>query len=202
MRSARFCGKISVVMDMEMPQRKQNRLSEYDYGQEGAYFVTICTQNRARLFQMELPGVGNGLCAVPNKTDIAKRNDTQVVPYEIMPKISANEIIHKWIGEMENRFPNVAIDKYVVMPDHLHLIVTIKERHIGCSLPDAMRFFKTMTTNAYMRGVKEGALPPFDRKLWQKSYYDHVIRNRQDYNEVWEYIENNPTKWMLVHEKP
>ena len=50
---------------MEIPQRKLNRLSEYDYGQEGAYFVTLCTQNRSRLFQMELP-VGNGLCAVPD----------------------------------------------------------------------------------------------------------------------------------------
>ena len=50
---------------MEKPNRKQNRLTEFDYGQEGAYFVTLCTQNRARLFQMELP-VGNGLCAVPD----------------------------------------------------------------------------------------------------------------------------------------
>ena len=163
-----------------MPNRKQNRLGEYDYKQEGAYFVTLCTQNRAGLFEMELPTVGNGLCAVP--------------------KTIANQIIHKWVRETENKFPSIAIDKYVIMPDHLHLIVTIKERHIGRSLPDVMRFFKTMTTNEYIRGVKNGDLPPFDRKLWQKSYYDHVIRNQQDYNEIWEYIENNPTKWMMIHE--
>ena len=111
-------------------------------------------------------------------------------------------IIHKWIRETENKFPNVTIDKYVVMPDHLHLIVTIKERHEGRSLPDVMRFFKTMTTNEYIRGVKDGTLTPFDVKLWQKSYYDHVIRNQQDYNEIWEYIENNPAKWIMMHEKP
>lgn len=166
------------VIDMEAQNRRQNRLAEFDYGQEGAYFVTLCTQNRARLFQIELP-VGNGLCAVP--------------------KTSANQIIHKWVRETENKFPNIVIDKYVVMPDHLHLIVTIKERHAGRSLPDIMRFFKTMTTNEYIRGVKDGILTPFDRKLWQKSYYDHVIRNQQDYNEVWEYIQNNPTKWMMIH---
>ena len=113
-----------------------------------------------------------------------------------------NLMIHKWIRETENKFPGVTIDKYVVMPDHLHLIVTIKERHAGRSLPDVMRFFKTMTTNEYIRGVKDGALPPFDGKLWQKSYYDHVIRNQQDYNGVWEYIENNPAKWIMIHEKP
>ena len=110
-----------------------------------------------------------------------------------------NRVIHKWVKETENKFPNISIDKYVIMPDHLHLIVTIKERHIGRSLPDIMKFFKTMTTNEYIRGVKNGEFPPFEKNLWQKSYYDHVIRNQQDYNEVWEYIENNPTKWMLVH---
>ena len=87
------------------------------------------------------------------------------------------------------------------MPDHLHLIVTIQERHTGGSLPDVMQFFKTMTTNDYIRGVKAGALVPFDKKLWQKSYYDHVIRNQQDYDETWQYIENNPSKWMLVYQK-
>ena len=167
---------------MEIPNRKHNRMDEFDYGQEGAYFVTLCTQNRARIFQMELP-VGNGLCAVP-KTHTA-----------------GNSIIHSWLKETERKFPNIAIDKYVIMPDHLHLIVTINERHAGRSLPDVMRFFKAMTTNEYIRGVKDGVLTPFDGKLWQKSYYDHVIRNQQDYNEIWQYIENNPTKWIMMHER-
>jgi REP element-mobilizing transposase RayT len=82
------------------------------------------------------------------------------------------------------------------MPDHVHMIVRIKERHAGRSLPDVVRFFKTMTTNAYIQGVKDGTFPPFNRKIWQKSYYDHVIRNQQDYNEAWEYIESNPQKWI------
>ncbi len=164
--------------------------------------MTLCTHNRACLFHME-SSVGNGLCAVPEKTGIDKGNDTQVVPYYgVVPKKRANQIIHKWVRETENKFPNIAVDKYVVMSDHLHLIVTIKERHTGRSLPDVMRFFKTMTTNDYIRGVKRGDLQRFDGKLWQKSYYDHVIRNQQDYDEIWEYIENNPAKWMLIHETP
>ena len=57
-----------------------------------------------------------------------------------------------------------------------------------------------MTTNEYIKGVKNNILPPFDKKLWQKSYYDHIIRNQEDYNEVWEYIENNPQKWILQNE--
>ena len=177
---------------MEKPSRKQNRLPDYDYSQEGSYFVTLCTHNRARLFEMEMP-VGNDLCVVPDN-----ENGTAHRPCPA----GENQIIHKWIRETENKFPDVTIDKYVVMPDHLHLIVTIQERHAGQSLPDVMRFFKTMTTNEYIRGVKTGILTPFDGKLWQKSYYDHVIRNQQDYNEIWEYIENNPVKWIMMHEKP
>ena len=183
------------VMYMEMPSRKQNRLPDYDYSQEGSFFVTLCTQNRAQLFEMETP-VGNGLCAVPDGVGGGNSTTHRSCP------TAGNAIIHKWVQETENKFPNIAIDKYVIMPDHLHLIVTIKERHAGRSLPDVMRFFKTMTTNDYIRGVKDGTLTPFDGKLWQKSYYDHVIRNQQDYNEIWQYIENNPAKWIMMHERP
>ena len=99
----------------------------------------------------------------------------------------------------ERKFSNATIEKYIIMSDHLHMIVTIKESRPGCSLPDIMRYFKTMTTNEYIRGVKAGLFPAFDQKLWQKSYYDHVIRNQQDFNEILEYIENNPLKWDIIH---
>lgn len=168
---------------MEKPIRKPNRLVGFDYGQEGCYFVTLCVFERQRLFSMGST-VGNGPCAVPDTGD----------------ERPSNQIIRKWICQTQDKFENVRIDKYVIMPDHLHMIVTIREQHMGRSLPDIMHFFKTMTTNAYIRGVKSGMLPPFQKKLWQKSYYEHVIRNQQDYNEVWEYIENNPLKWILTHE--
>ena len=172
-----LCAIMIMVIDMDLPKRKQNRLPEYDYGQEGSYFVTLCTHNRAQIFQME-PAVGNGLCAVPE----------------------ANQLLHNWIKETEKKFSNISIEKYIIMADHLHLMVTIRQQYIGVSLPKIMHFFKTMTTNSYIREVKAGNLPPFDQKLWQKSYYDHVVRNQQDYNEIWEYIENNPLKWQLIHD--
>ncbi|MBE6776613.1 MAG: transposase [Ruminococcaceae bacterium] len=156
---------------MELMKRKQNRLENYDYGEIGCYFVTLCTQNRKPLFRIE--NVGNDLCVVP---------------------CLQNQIIHNWIKETENKFSNIKFDKYVIMPDHLHFIVNITERHAGRSLHDVMRFFKTMTTNDYIKGVKKSGLQSFDKKLWQKSYYDHIIRNELDYNETWEYIENNPQK--------
>lgn len=176
-------GVYNLIMEYPIHKRhtrKPNRLTSYDYSQNGAYFITICTHGRAKLFEAELP-VGNGPCAVPQQS------------YEL--NMAANQIIHKWIMETEEKFSNISVDKYVIMPDHLHMIVMIKERHEGRSLQDIMHYFKTMTTNEYIRGVKMKILKPFEQKLWQKSYYDHVIRNQQDYDEIWTYIENNPRKW-------
>ena len=174
------------MKEMAYPTRKPLRLSGYNYSTPGAYFVTLCVQNRRCLFALE--PVGNGLCAVPP---------------------AQNQIIHKWLKETENKF-GIVIDKYVVMPNHVHLLVRIvteeaywlsqTERHTGCSLlEDAIQWFKTMTTNAYIQGVKAGAFVPFEKKLWQKSYYDHVIRGEADYKDIWTYIDNNPAKWQEDH---
>ncbi len=160
---------------MSLPSRKNNRLENFDYGNIGCYFVTLCTKDRQRLFVIESDIVGNGLSAVPLQ----------------------NTIIHKWIRETENKFSSIVFDKYVIMPDHLHFIIRIKERYTDRSLQDVMRFFKAMTTNEYIRCVKDGMLPKFNKKIWQKSYYDHIIRNQADYNEKFEYIENNPKKRIL-----
>ena len=154
-------------------------MPEYDYAQMGSYFVTLCTFHRVHIFRMELP-----------QEDGSGHADRGL----------SNRILHKWIREIQHKYPNVTVERYVIMPDHVHLIVTIKEGKCGTSLPAVMRYFKTMTTNEYIRNVKEGYLPPFEGKIWQKSYYDHVIRNQQDYQSVWEYIVSNPAKWMMIHE--
>ncbi len=158
-----------------MKNRKNNRIKDYDYSESGSYFITLCTHNRQCLFNIEYT-VGNDLCVVP---------------------CVQNQIIRKWIKETENKFDNIKIDEYVIMHDHLHFIITITERHAGRSLQDVMQFFKTMTTNDYITAVKNNQLPPFNKKLWQKSYYDHVIRNEQDYIETINYIKNNPLKYIL-----
>lgn len=156
---------------MNLPNRKHTRLKGYDYSNPGAYFVTICTKDKKCIFEIET--VGNALCGVP--------------PVQ-------NEIIHKWLKETENKF-NIKIDKYVIMPNHIHLIAVISERHVGRSLQDAMRWLKTMTTNDYIKGVKNGILKPFDEKLWQKSFHDHIIRGKEDYQKIWQYIDTNALKW-------
>ncbi len=83
------------------------------------------------------------------------------------------------------------------MHDHIHLLIFITEQHAGCSLPDVMRWFKTMATNEYIRYVKAGTLHPFQQKLWQKSYYDHIVQSDGDYKQMWQYIENNPQQRLI-----
>ena len=153
---------------MDLPKRKSIRLKEYDYSQNGYYFITLCVQNRKHIFETE--NVGNDLCVVPQ-----------------------NRIIHNRLKDTENKF-GIRIDKYVIMPDHIHMILNIEYQKTDHSVPDIMRWFKTMTTNDYIKGVNSKGFQPFDKKLWQKSYYEHIIRNVADYQEVWQYIDGNPSR--------
>lgn len=155
---------------MELPERKQIRLKDYDYSLSNMYFVTICTYNRTELFG---GNVGAHLCVRPD---------------------SPNKIIIKWLFEIENKYKDVKIDKYVIMPDHIHFIIYLAGAHVGAPLPEIIKWFKTQTTNEYINVVKNGLLKPFNKHIWQRGYYEHIIRNDEDYKNVWQYIENNPLK--------
>ena len=166
-------------------KRKTPRLSEYDYSQAGAYFVTVCVQTREGL----LGRILNGEMRL-NQAGIA---------------------VARWWKELEQKFPAVKRDEYfVVMPNHFHGIVLISEPsgsnveggHAGPPLQKIVQWFKTMSTNEYVHGVKEHGWRPFKGHLWQRSFYDHVIRNDEALNRIREYIKYNPQRWDLDRENP
>ena len=168
-----------------MCHRKSPRLSGYDYSQEGAYFVTVCVQDRLYLFGEVVDG------------------NMRLNP--------AGQMIGKWWGELERKFPSMKNDEYfVVMPNHLHGIVFITSSpspvvqggHAGPPLQRIVQWFKTMTTNNYIHGVKEHGWQPFKGNLWQRSFYEHVIRNDEALNRIREYIQTNPQRWGLDRENP
>ena len=168
-----------------MWHRKSPRLSGYDYSQEGAYFVTVCVQDRLYLFGKVVDG------------------NMRLNP--------AGQMIGKWWKELERKFPSLKIDEYyVVMPNHFHGIVFIPEQsapmieggHAGPPLQKIVQWFKTMTTNEYIHGVKEHGWPQFQGSLWQRSFYDHVIRDEASLNRIREYISTNPLRWDLDRENP
>ena len=156
---------------MELPRRKRTRLEGYDYSCSGYYFVTICTHNRRQILSRI---VGQGLAPAENRLSCC------------------GEIVRRQLLELGNRYPQVRIDKYVIMPNHIHAIVVIENGAAGASpcptLSDVICAFKSIATRECRN------LYPTE-KLFQTSFYDHIIRGEKDYFEIWEYIENNPMKW-------
>ena len=150
-----------------METRKQNRLKNYDYSQNGYYFVTICTAKKKSLFS----------------TIIGQPDGDADMKLTGIGKIAANQLF-----DLEKRY-DVAIDKYVIMPNHIHLILKIDMTLSGNrpTLSDIIRAYKSLTTKECRKFYKGD--------IWQSSFYDHVIRNEKDYLRIYEYIENNPLKW-------
>ncbi len=142
---------------MDLPERKHNRLENFNYNENGAYFITICVKNRRRI-----------LCDIVG-------DDAHIVPKKY------GLIVEKYIRNVPE------IEKYVIMPDHIHMIIRIDNGAMWASPPtkkieDIVRSLKTLIT-------KE-----IGESIFQRSYYDHIIRNENDYKETWGYIENNPIK--------
>ena len=157
---------------MEFPKRKATRLKEYDYSQNGCYFITVCTGNR-RQFLSQI--VGQGLA-----------------PAEI--KLSEyGEIAKEQLLALEERYTNVKIDNYAIMPNHIHAIIRIDTpadvKAGTCpGLSDVMCAFKSISARKIRHaGYKE--------TVFQASYYDHIVRNERDYREIWAYIDGNASKW-------
>jgi uncharacterized protein (TIGR00252 family) len=123
-------------------------------------------------------------------------------------------MVERWWNKLESNFPALKTDFYVVMPNHFHGIALLAENtasalpachqgaHMGAPLQKILQWFKTMTTNEYIHGVKEHGWPQFKGSLWQRSFYDHVIRDEASLNRIREYIASNPLRWDLDRENP
>ncbi len=183
--------------------RRSIRLPRYNYSKFGYYYVTICTQNRELYF--------------------TNNNIKQTIDNE-------------W-QELKNKFPNIDLDEYVVMPNHLHGVILINDDNIGnidhgdtdrvgadlrvCptihtkgrthrsapteqkpALGRIIQWFKTMTTNEYICNVKTKNWPSFNKRLWQRNYYENIIRDEKSLNRIRRYIKNNPINWKFDRNNP
>ena len=157
---------------MELPQRKPNRLPEYDYSTPGAYFLTICIQNRKPILGQI---VGGGALDAP---------------HVILSKAGVS--VRRYILS-GNQIPGIRVDKFVIMPNHVHLIVMVTQ-----SAPDGTSRAPS-PTNAqiprFVSALKRFCHRDLGRVIFQRSYHDHVIRNEADYLKIWRYIDTNPAKW-------
>jgi len=154
----------------DIRQRRSLRLKGYDYSQDGAYFVTICAHGRECLFG-------------------------EVIGSEMKMDEIGRKVQAVW-DDLPIHYPHIATDAFVVMPNHVHGVIAIRaglkpaptKRH---GLSEIVRAFKTFSARRINEFRKtSGAL------VWQRNYYDHVIRNDTDYNRIAEYVANNPQRWM------
>jgi len=178
---------------MPEPDRKRRsiRLKEYDYSQGGMYFVTVCTRHREPFF------------------GVIERGEMQL-------NDAGDMLVAKW-DTLPDRFPAVELDSFVVMPNHVHAILNIVANgDVGAGLVPAQRAttrvapsvgdivgaYKSLTTVAYTHGVRRLGWPAFHERLWQRNYYEHVIRNEESLKQIRQYIADNPARWEFDQDNP
>ena len=158
----------------ELPKRKHPRLNVFDYSSNGAYFITMCTHNRRCVF--------------------SRIADREFSPSErnILEYTKFGEIAEQQLLLLEERYSCLTVDKYVIMPNHIHAIFVLNtesaETRSHPTLMDIVCAYKSLT-------VKECKKNGFAEKLFQASFYEHIIRGLDDYNDIVRYIHENPIHW-------
>ena len=142
-----------------MKHKKRRRLKDFDYSSNGAYFITFCTFDKVNQFWTE-----DGFTNLQDITlsSFGKNMQTAI---ENIPSI----------------YPNVSVDQYVIMPNHVHMILVLSDAQT--SVP------------VIINQLKRNVTKQIGYSIFQRSYHDHIIRNQADYEKIWEYIEDNPRKW-------
>lgn len=168
----------------ELPKRKNTRLKGFNYSSVGCYFITICVKDKRDMLGRVVVGAASGRPDAP--------------PSQPRMELSRyGKITKSWICGISEKYPDVTIENHVIMPNHIHMILSIKEAGaqsgMGNGRPDAaptaavgriIGYFKYQTT-------KEIDINGF----WQRSYHDHIIRNEQEYHKIWNYVDENPIRW-------
>ena len=157
-------------MDKELPSRKRNRLKHYDYSSCGAYFITICTSDRRNYFW-------NGVGAT-----IGRPQDVDLSQY--------GKLVDEAINNIPSIYPALKLDHYVIMPDHIHLLLIIRADEYG-------RPMVAPTISRVVQQLKGYITKRIGHSIWRKLFFDHVIRNSRDYEEHVKYICDNPVKWVI-----
>lgn len=152
---------------MIYPKRKPNRLKYYDYSQNGIYFITICTKGKENLFW----DVGATIGRPESDSKLSNYGDMVSCAIQNIPKF----------------YLSVILDKYVIMPNHIHLLLRLQN--------ESGRAMHAPTISTVIQQLKGYVTKQIGHNIWQKLFHDHVIRNEESYERIWQYIDTNPLKW-------
>ena len=162
--------KTKRLLTIEHKTRKPTRLKEYNYSSDGTYFITICSKDRKPIFSRV---VGDGVLDIPKI---------------ILSEYGA--VIDSQINLIDNHYEYLNIDNYVVMPNHIHILISVYNNGMSRTLSPTNDIIPT-----YVSTLKRFVNKEVGENIFQRSYNDHIIRNERDYLEHYTYIENNPIKW-------
>ena len=174
----------------EKPERKKNRLKDYDYSQSGAYFITICVKDKQNL-------LWDGM-------NVGAHSVRPHLPDAQFTLSSVGTVAEKAIKNIEKIYESVTVDKYIVMPNHIHMILVLGKNLNGdggahCAplqCPVDLQVVKqNPAISRIIKQFKEYVTKQAGYPVWQKSYHDRIIRNEKEYQRIWQYIESNPLNW-------
>ncbi|MBE6588513.1 MAG: hypothetical protein E7647_08915 [Ruminococcaceae bacterium] len=167
-------------MDNKLPKRKTTRLKKYDYSSTGVYYITICTENRERLLSSI---VGTG---VPDG------------PREINVELTAyGKTADRVINQMNAFYNHIDVKSYVIMPDHIHLLLYVKKEQAVSDGPSRtpVPTRQNSELSRFISTFKRFCNKEYGKNIWQARSIDHIIRDREDYDVRMKYIHENPMRW-------
>ena len=189
-----------------LPNRKTRRLSSFDYSSAGTYFITMCSKNRSNMFGEVVAGKtcdgDSGTRRIEVDAPYERSSSLPVgridldapCAFEDMPYVKLSEtgkIVESHIRQIESHYTDIIVDNHVVMPNHIHVLLSIlvedgRERARNSErIPRIIAVLKRLTNKAA------------GEDLWQPSYHDRIIRSNKEFDAFWNYIDTNPLRWEL-----
>ena len=153
------------------PVRKRNRLTGFDYSSPNAYFITICTLDRKNLLWDNTVGA-----------TIGRPSD--------VPLSRHGQVVRAAIEAITSRYPAYILEHYVIMPNHIHLLLRIQADECG-------RPLVAPTVSTVIAQMKGAVSKQVGLSIWQKSFHDHIVRTEADFQEIWKYMDDNPLQWEM-----
>lgn len=163
----------------KLPTRKRIRLPDHDYSQPGCYFITICVKNGHQLLGTI---VGDAVLCVP-----------------CVILTQTGQIVQSYLEKMDTTIAHVCLERYVIMPNHVHLLVVIQDEIDGTQRTASPTGNVSSPTKATIPRIVHGLKAAVTREtgvsIWQRSYHEHVVRDEKTYLRICQYIDENPQKW-------
>ena len=158
----------------ELPKRKPTRLQGIDYNSGGAYFLTLCTKDRKPLLSTI---VGRDVLDAPQ---------VQLTNYGV--------VAERQIRQMNEIYEHISVEGFAIMPDHIHILLVVQNGASGTSRPTKQH----ATVSRFVSTFKRFCNKQYGENVWQDHFNDHIIRDQEDFDKHWQYIDENPLRWWLI----